>query len=210
MASARSGRCRSMSNDGPCPFWGASRQLSGGHRLLPTRLPRSAATNDRGPARPSQLAAVGGRRCRGTRRSDPAPRRPAPGPQPSGPPLSVRVRGDSPAADSVRAAIPGCLVTEGGPGAYVTFHVYARYASAPVYRPIPITFEVSKADLTPEASDAVESMLRYGTGGSACGSDQEPPRHRAPPLRDAVAAGTFRSPPGRQQQRSSSCPLSSR
>jgi hypothetical protein len=54
-------------------------------------------------------------------------------------------------------------VIEGGPGGYVTFHVYARYASAPEDRPIPITFEVSKTDLTPEASEAVESMLRYGT-----------------------------------------------
>jgi hypothetical protein len=54
-------------------------------------------------------------------------------------------------------------VINGGPGGYVTFHVYARYASAPEDRPIPITFEVSKTELTPETSEAVEAMLRYGT-----------------------------------------------
>ena len=54
-------------------------------------------------------------------------------------------------------------VIDGGPGGYVTFHVYARYASAPEDRPIPITFEVSKTELTPEVSEAVDAMLRYGT-----------------------------------------------
>jgi hypothetical protein len=53
-------------------------------------------------------------------------------------------------------------VVDSGPSGYVTFHVYARYASAPEDRPIPITFAVSGADLTPEGVDAVESMLRYG------------------------------------------------
>lgn len=47
-------------------------------------------------------------------------------------------------------------------GGYVTFHVYARYASAPEDRPIPITFAVSGADLTPEGVEAVEAMMRYG------------------------------------------------
>ena len=53
-------------------------------------------------------------------------------------------------------------VTDTGPGGYVTFHVYARYASAPEDRPIPMTFAVSGADLTPEGAEAVEAMLRYG------------------------------------------------
>jgi hypothetical protein len=53
-------------------------------------------------------------------------------------------------------------VTDGGPGGYVTFHVYARYASALEDRPIPITFAVSGANLTPEGAEAVEAMLRYG------------------------------------------------
>jgi hypothetical protein len=53
-------------------------------------------------------------------------------------------------------------VADAGPGGYVTFHVYAQYASAPEDRPIPITFAVSGTDLTPEGADAVESMLRYG------------------------------------------------
>jgi hypothetical protein len=53
-------------------------------------------------------------------------------------------------------------VTDSGPGAYVSFHIYARYASAPEDRPIPITFAVSGEDLTPEGAEAVEAMLRYG------------------------------------------------
>ena len=54
-------------------------------------------------------------------------------------------------------------VVDQGPGGYVTFHIYARYACALEDRPIPITFAVSGTDLTPEASAAVEAMLRYGT-----------------------------------------------
>lgn len=54
-------------------------------------------------------------------------------------------------------------VIDSGPEGYVTFHIYARYASAPEDRPIPITFAVSGADLTPEAAEAVNAMLRYGT-----------------------------------------------
>jgi hypothetical protein len=53
-------------------------------------------------------------------------------------------------------------VIDSGPEGYVTFHVYARYASAPEDRPIPITFTVSGAGLTPEGVQAVEAMLRYG------------------------------------------------
>jgi hypothetical protein len=53
-------------------------------------------------------------------------------------------------------------VIESRPEGYVTFHVHARYASAPEDRPIPITFAVSGADLTPEGVEAVEAMLRYG------------------------------------------------
>jgi hypothetical protein len=53
-------------------------------------------------------------------------------------------------------------VIDGGPEGYVTFHVYARYAAAPEDRPIPIRLSVSGADLTPEATDAVEAMLRFG------------------------------------------------
>jgi hypothetical protein len=53
-------------------------------------------------------------------------------------------------------------VIDGGAGEYVTFHIYARYASAPEDRPIPITFTVSGTDLTPEGVEAVEAMLRYG------------------------------------------------
>ena len=54
-------------------------------------------------------------------------------------------------------------VTEGGPGQYITFHVYARYADATDDRPIPITFGVTPDRLTPEAQQAVDDMLRYGT-----------------------------------------------
>jgi hypothetical protein len=53
-------------------------------------------------------------------------------------------------------------VVDGGPGGYVTFHIYARYASAPEDRPIPIAFAVSGEDLTPKGVEAVEAMLRYG------------------------------------------------
>jgi len=52
--------------------------------------------------------------------------------------------------------------TDSQPEGYVTFHVYARYALAPQDRPIPVKFSVSGAELTPEAAEAVEAMLRYG------------------------------------------------
>jgi hypothetical protein len=52
--------------------------------------------------------------------------------------------------------------TDSQPEGYVTFHVYARYALVPEDRPIPVKFTVSGADLTPEAAEAVEAMLRYG------------------------------------------------
>jgi hypothetical protein len=54
-------------------------------------------------------------------------------------------------------------VTDTLPGQYITHHIYARYADAPADRPIPITFQISREQLTPEASNAVEEMLRYGT-----------------------------------------------
>lgn len=53
--------------------------------------------------------------------------------------------------------------TEGEPGEYITFHIYARYADATSDRPIPISFSVSRDRLTPEAMQAVDDMLRYGT-----------------------------------------------
>jgi hypothetical protein len=53
-------------------------------------------------------------------------------------------------------------VVDTEPGGYVSFHVYARYASALEDRPIPIRFAVSGPDLTPEGVEAVEAMLRYG------------------------------------------------
>jgi hypothetical protein len=54
-------------------------------------------------------------------------------------------------------------VIDSGPGWCVTFHIYARYLSAPEDRPIPISFAVSGTDLTPEMAEAVNAMLRYGT-----------------------------------------------
>ena len=51
---------------------------------------------------------------------------------------------------------------EGVPDGYVTFHVYARYADATQDRPIPITFNISLAELTPEALEDVNNMLHYG------------------------------------------------
>lgn len=53
--------------------------------------------------------------------------------------------------------------TEGEPGRYITFHVYARYPDATDDRPIPVSFSVSREQLTPEAMQAVDDMLRYGT-----------------------------------------------
>ena len=49
------------------------------------------------------------------------------------------------------------------PNGYVTFHVYARYPDATEDRPIPITFNISLAELTPEALEDFNNMLRYGT-----------------------------------------------
>jgi hypothetical protein len=54
-------------------------------------------------------------------------------------------------------------ITDHFPGQYITFHVYARYVDAPEDRPIPKDFQVSREKLTPEASAAVDEMLRYGT-----------------------------------------------
>ena len=54
-------------------------------------------------------------------------------------------------------------VSEGTPNGYVTFHVYARYHGATEDRPIPITFNISQAELTPEALTAVNDMMQYGT-----------------------------------------------
>jgi hypothetical protein len=46
---------------------------------------------------------------------------------------------------------------------YVTFHVYARYRDAPEDRPIPVNFSIVRTNLSPEAAEAVEQMLQYGT-----------------------------------------------
>lgn len=54
-------------------------------------------------------------------------------------------------------------VIEGTPNGYVTFHVYARYHGATEDRPIPITFNIAQAELTPEALSDVNDMLQYGT-----------------------------------------------
>jgi hypothetical protein len=54
-------------------------------------------------------------------------------------------------------------ITEYLLGQYITFHVYARYADALEDRPIPVDFQISREKLTPEASAAVDEMLRYGT-----------------------------------------------
>jgi hypothetical protein len=48
-------------------------------------------------------------------------------------------------------------------GSYVTFHVYARYRDAPEDRPIPVSFSIVRTNLSPEAAEAVEQMLQYGT-----------------------------------------------
>jgi hypothetical protein len=54
-------------------------------------------------------------------------------------------------------------VVGGVPNGYVTFHVYARYPDATEDRPIPITFNISLAELAPEALEDFNNMLRYGT-----------------------------------------------
>lgn len=54
-------------------------------------------------------------------------------------------------------------VVGGVPNGYVTFHVYTRYPDATEDRPIPITFNISLAELTPEALEDFNNMLRYGT-----------------------------------------------
>lgn len=54
-------------------------------------------------------------------------------------------------------------VVDGTAGSYVTFHVYARYCDAPEDRPIPVNFTIVRTNLSPEAAEAVEQMLRYGT-----------------------------------------------
>jgi hypothetical protein len=41
--------------------------------------------------------------------------------------------------------------------------VYARYRDAPEDRPIPVNFSIVRTNLTPEAAEAVEQMLQYGT-----------------------------------------------
>jgi hypothetical protein len=59
---------------------------------------------------------------------------------------------------------PGLVgsVVGGVPDGYVTFHVYARYPDATEDRPIPITFNISLAELTPELLEDVNNMLQYG------------------------------------------------
>jgi hypothetical protein len=54
-------------------------------------------------------------------------------------------------------------VVDGAADSYVTFHVYARYRDAPEDRPIPVDFTIVRTNLSPEAADAVEQMLQYGT-----------------------------------------------
>jgi hypothetical protein len=54
-------------------------------------------------------------------------------------------------------------VVEGTPGGYVTFHVYARYRDATEDRPIPISFNIARAELTQEALEDLDNMFRYGT-----------------------------------------------
>jgi hypothetical protein len=54
-------------------------------------------------------------------------------------------------------------VVDGAAGSYVTFHVYARYRDAPEDRPIPVNFTIVRTNLSPEAAEAVEQMLQYGT-----------------------------------------------
>lgn len=49
------------------------------------------------------------------------------------------------------------------PGRYVTFHVYARYPDSVWDRRIPISFNISKAELTPEQLEEFKNMVRYGT-----------------------------------------------
>lgn len=49
------------------------------------------------------------------------------------------------------------------PGGHVTFHVYGRYPDATWDRPIPTSFNISKAKLTPEQLEEFNNMVRYGT-----------------------------------------------
>ncbi|HEV2402999.1 MAG TPA: hypothetical protein VGS08_02240 [Candidatus Saccharimonadales bacterium] len=65
--------------------------------------------------------------------------------------------------DSRRRPYLVSSVVEGVPGGYVTYHIYARYPDATADRPIPITFNIVEAELSPETLDALNNMLHYGT-----------------------------------------------